>query len=685
MTSKTTLAGRIAQSRVVFGAHETNLGVRRSLSSRHTLYYEARARGGCGVVVTETASVCADDWPYERAPLAADCGPGWRAVVEACRPHGTLVLAGLGHHGSQGSSAYSQSVLWAPSPVADVVSREMPAEMGEAEIAAVLAGFAESAAVAVAAGVDGVELDAGPTALLRQFLSPLTNLRLDRYGTDRARLLREAVGVVRDVVGRDRVLALRLSCDELAPWGGITVDDAVEHLRTLADSLDLVTVVRGGPTTVTRYRPDHHVPAMFNVEPARKVRAALAGRVAVVLQGSVVDPDAASRALDDGVADLVEMTRAQIADPDLVRTVRAGRRPRPCVLCNQECLVRDPRNPLVSCIGNPTPAESDPPPLPARSAERGVHAVGRDECGFQPLAAGSAGGGVHAVGQDECAVQPVAAGAAREVLVVGGGPAGLEAARVLAATGRRVRIAERESRLGGMVARTAVGDREGLSALTDWLADECLRLGVRVELCHDVTAAEVVAADAVVLATGSVAATWPVPGDGSVSVHTAAEVTAGRQPMPGAGNGVLVWDPVGGPVGVATAELLAEAGGTVGVVTPDPVLGTQLGRTGDLADANGRLQRAGVARHLRSRIVGIADGRVELEHVHTGERTTIAATAVIDCGHRLPDDDLVRIAGAGVSGVGWVAAGDCVAPRTVAEAVREGRAAAAELVAGWTP
>ena len=94
MTSKTTLAGRIAQSRVVFGAHETNLGVRRSLSSLHTLYYEARARGGCGVVVTETASVCADDWPYERAPLAADCGPGWRAVVEACRPHGTLVLAG---------------------------------------------------------------------------------------------------------------------------------------------------------------------------------------------------------------------------------------------------------------------------------------------------------------------------------------------------------------------------------------------------------------------------------------------------------------------------------------------------------------------------------------------------------------------------------------------------------------
>ncbi|WP_043807685.1 mycofactocin system FadH/OYE family oxidoreductase 1 [Rhodococcus triatomae] len=663
ITDETTLAGRTARSRVVFGAHETNLGVGRSFSPRHRDYYEARARGGCGVVVTETASVCDDDWPYERAPLAAECRAGWRAIVEACRPHGTLVLAGLGHHGSQGSSAHSRSVLWAPSAVADVVSREMPAEMGEPEIAAVIAGFAEAAAIAVAAGVDGVELDAGPTALLRQFLSPLTNLRGDRYGADRTRLLREVVGAVREVVGSERILALRLSCNELAPWGGITPDDAVEHLRTLADSLDLVTVVRGGPTTATRYRPDHHTPAMFNVEPARQVRAALTERVAVALQGSVVDAAAASRALDEGVADLVEMTRAQIADPDLVRTVRAGLRPRPCVLCNQECPVRDPRNPIVSCIGNPTPADGR------------LHAVGRDEGHLHP--------GV--------APRAAAAVAARDVLVVGGGPAGLEAARVLAASGHRVRLADRASRLGGMVARTAVGDRERLSALTDWLADECRRLGVRIDLCREVTASEAAAADpdAVVLATGSVAAPWPVPGDGSVPVHSAADVLDGTWPATAVTNGVLVWDPVGGPVGVAVAELLAARGATVGVVTPDPVVGDGLGRTGDLAEANGRLQRAGVARHLRSRIVRIGGGRVELEHVHTGERATIAAAALIDCGHRLPDDVLERstrpaVPDGGPSGVRWVAAGDCVAPRTVAEAVREGRSVARELVAGWT-
>ena len=102
------------------GPHETNLGAGRALSARHVAYYERRARGGAGIVVTEVASVHAADWPYERAPLAARLRRGWRDIVAACRPHGTLVLAGLGHTGLQGSSAYSQAVLWGPSGIADV-------------------------------------------------------------------------------------------------------------------------------------------------------------------------------------------------------------------------------------------------------------------------------------------------------------------------------------------------------------------------------------------------------------------------------------------------------------------------------------------------------------------------------------------------------------------------------------
>ena len=126
------IAGCRAPSRVVFGPHVTNLGRGRALSERHVAYYGARAEGGAGVIVVETASVHPSDWPYERAPLAAACGPGWRAIGEACQPSGALVLGGLGHRGGQGSSAYSQSVLWAPSPVGDVLNREMP--MGIAQI-----------------------------------------------------------------------------------------------------------------------------------------------------------------------------------------------------------------------------------------------------------------------------------------------------------------------------------------------------------------------------------------------------------------------------------------------------------------------------------------------------------------------------------------------------------------------
>ena len=173
-------------SRVVFGPHETNLARGRAIGARHVAYYARRAAGGAGVIIIETASVSADDWPYERAPLAADCGPGWRAVAEACRPHGPLVLAGLGHAGGQGSSAYSQAVMWAPSRVADVVSREPPAALEPAGIAAIVAAFAEAARLAVVAGLDGVEVDAGAWSLLRQFHSGLTNLRADGYGRGQA-------------------------------------------------------------------------------------------------------------------------------------------------------------------------------------------------------------------------------------------------------------------------------------------------------------------------------------------------------------------------------------------------------------------------------------------------------------------------------------------------------------------
>jgi 2,4-dienoyl-CoA reductase (NADPH2) len=637
-------AGREARNRIVFAAHVTNLAEDGLPGARMTAYYERRARGGAGLIVLEEAQVHPSSHPYQRALRGYDpaIAPAYQRLADRLRASGALVVAQVGHAGMQGTGHILKRELWAPSAVPNPATLEMPKVMEPEDFDAVIEGFAVAARHARAGGLDGVEVNAGQHSLVRQFLSGLTNLRDDEWGGDgdrRLRLARAVLAAVRREMGPERLVGLRLSCDELAPWAGIKPEDAPELAAALIDGVDYVSVVAGSIYSVEETRPGLHRPPGHLLPLCAAVRVALAG-VPVFASGSLVDPVQADAAISAGQADACEMTRALIADPDLPAKLLAGRAGdvRPCIRCNQDCSVRSAANAAVSCVHNPEAGH---------------------EVGFPPLTP---------------ARRP------RSVVVVGSGPAGLEAALAAAARGHQVTLLERCTALGGTPRSVAAsGQREPFGLVSSWRVARLEASGVEVRLGTEATAhlLRELGPEVVVLATGA----RPRPVEalvvaGRADVVSVRDALAGT--LPGFGR-VVVLDRQGGYPAIDAARIAAGLGRPVTVLSEDPFVSSQLGATGELSPWYREAAALGIELRPLTMVLEVEAKMLRLRHRFAPAEERMEADCLVLADHELAEDALYLELSATLPHLEVTRVGDCVAPRRVLHAVLEGGRAGARI------
>lgn len=629
-------------NRIVFSAHLTNYATQDGLpSEQHAAYYAARAAGGAGLIITEEHSTHPTDWPYEKLihGFHSSVVPGYRRITDAVHAHGVPILAQINHNGGQASSMYTRLPVWAPSPVPDPLFREVPKAVEHDDIAEIVAGYALVAEHCMAGGFDGIELQCSHSSIVRGFLSSATNLREDEYGgslENRARLLLSIVESVRSAIGRQPVLGVRLCGDELIE-GGTTIEDAVKVARMVEStgSVDYINTSIG-VATATLYM----IEASMGVPPGYALFIPSAIREAVSLPvvgvGRFKDPLQAERALAAGQCDLVGVVRGQIADADFAAKARDGRAIdiRTCLSCNQECVGRMGLNRWLGCIENPR--------------------TGRETVSLPP---------------------PRRPG--RKVVVVGGGPGGLQAAVTATERGHHVVLLERQARLGGQIPLAAsVPSRAELLDITRNLVAAVSRLGVddRTGVCASPSLIASLTPDVVVLATGArpIRPWWASSESRVVDVR---DVLDGSVAPSGR---VVVVDELGFHQGTSVAELLADRGCEVEIVTPAMVVGQDLGVTLDLETWNLRAHSRGISQSTDLVPMSVSPGLVlELQHHPTGASVWRECDWVVVSTHQQAEDSLWKALRDGDVPVFRV--GDCLAPRRAHAAVVEGHRVAVSL------
>jgi len=630
--------GRVVVSnRISFSAHLTNLASGGLPTERLTHYLAARARGGTGLIITEEQSVHPTDKAYERLidAFRPQVIPHYKLLTRAVHVYDTRIFAQLNHNGQQCSGSLSRLPVWAPSAVPDVMYRETPKVMEPEDIAEVVEHFGIAATHVREGGFDGVELQFGHSSLARQFMSPLTNFRDDEYGGDfenRLRFALEVIAAVREAVGEDFTVGVRLCADEMIP-GGLTLDDAkrvaqrlqstgrVDYFNlTLATFYNLYLV--GGPM---------HMPLGYAVPLAAGIKEV--ATLPVFATGRINDPVLAERVLADGQADMIGVVRGQIADPDFAGKAREGRTEeiRYCIACNQNCYGRVGLNKTIGCVQNPSAGAE---------ATEGEHHL-----------------------------RPTLK--KKRVMVVGGGPAGMWAAKIAAMRGHEVTLYEKSGDLGGQVLLAAKGaGREEFGVIARNERNQLARLEVPVELAVEVTP-ELVSEcrpDAVIVATGSRPKPCPVAGADGPGIFNVWQVLSGEAAL---GQKVLLIDYDGHHQATATAEFLAELGKSVHIVTSSLFVGADLGPSQDLYLSRQRLMQKGVAFTPDFAVMEIKGLEVHGFNVYSNVWDVLSGydSIVTAMGNDACDGLYFALKGK-VSELYRI--GDCVAPRKVDMAIHEG-------------
>jgi 2,4-dienoyl-CoA reductase-like NADH-dependent reductase (Old Yellow Enzyme family)/thioredoxin reductase len=588
-------------------------------------YYEARARGGAGMVIVETSTVEFPRGIHASKKLVADTDaalPGLGALAQAIKKHGATAILQLNHAGRLGKSRINGIQPVAPSAIA-APGGQVPREIRIDEIAQIVQRFGQAARRAQQAGFDGCEVHAAHGYLLATFSSPYSNKRQDQYGgsvQNRARMLMEVLTSMRAHTDPGFLVWCRINGREFGADDVLTLEDGQAIAAMVNPLVDAISIsARGyGKETLVNY-PD---------EPGALIPLAEAIRKAVtvpVIAVGRMSPEVAEKAVAEGRVDLIAQGRQSIADPDTPIKVLTGQLDeiRPCIACfycsDAGLRVDKP----IGCQVNA--------------------AVGKET---------------------EYEIRPVAT--PRKVVVIGGGPAGLEASRVLTLRGHRVILLEKESALGGQLALAAIPPhKERLQPLVDWFESQLAKLGVDVRTSTeaDFELVRSLEPDVVLFAAGSRPIVPPIPGVDGPHVTTPPELL-NRRVKPGKASVVIG----GGSTGCEVAEFLHEEGSQTTIVEALAGLALEAGNSERTRMLN-QLNALPIAVLTETRCTAITPDGVQVRDKQGNERTVPADTVVLACGVT-PDNalyqELIN------TGIETHMIGDCWHPDVIARAVADG-------------